>query len=233
MSSRAFSVSYPRRTADSKLARTTWPEVLRPRAIMRPRDWARQRALLRILRKSFFHTNWNFISLEYFFDFSASFMANFPNFQLFKRFRYTFLTLKVVCTWGRGLLSLASGVKRWLRRQYFRISQPGLRWVPYISFCRGGSRIFFRRGCTLLLLYFNTNKPHSFFFFFQNTSCIRKPQVISGEGGGRTPCTLSLDPLLFCALCLRLTLICLQAPGKLGLKKIQSYWHYDTVNFCL
>ena len=28
---------------------------------------------------------------------------------------------------------------------------------------RGGSRIFFRRGCTRLLLYFNTNKPHSFF----------------------------------------------------------------------
>ena len=30
---------------------------------------------------------------------------------------------------------------------------------------RGGSRIFFRRGCTRLLLYSNTNKPHSFFFF--------------------------------------------------------------------
>jgi len=29
---------------------------------------------------------------------------------------------------------------------------------------RGGSRIFFRRGCTRLLLYFNTNKPHSFCF---------------------------------------------------------------------
>ena len=29
---------------------------------------------------------------------------------------------------------------------------------------RGGSRIFFRRGCTRLFLYFNTNKPHSFFF---------------------------------------------------------------------
>ena len=42
---------------------------------------------------------------------------------------------------------------------------------------------FFRRGCTRVLLYFNTNKPHSFFFFFlQNTSCIRKPQVISGRG---------------------------------------------------
>ena len=46
---------------------------------------------------------------------------------------------------------------------------------------RGGSRIFFRRGCTRLLLYFNTNKPH-FFFFLQNTSYIRKPQVISGRG---------------------------------------------------
>ena len=36
---------------------------------------------------------------------------------------------------------------------------------------------FFRRGYTRLLLYFNTNKPHSF-FFLQNTSCIRKLQVI-------------------------------------------------------
>ena len=45
---------------------------------------------------------------------------------------------------------------------------------------RGGSRIFFGRGCTRLLLYFNTNKPHSFFFFLQNTRCIRKLQVISG-----------------------------------------------------
>ena len=55
---------------------------------------------------------------------------------------------------------------------------------------------FFRRGCTSLLLYFNTNKPHS--FFLQNTSCIRKPQVISGGRGGGvcTPCTLPLDPLL-------------------------------------
>ena len=61
---------------------------------------------------------------------------------------------------------------------------------------RGGSRIFFRRGCTCLLLYFNTNKPH--IFFWQNTSCIRKPQVISG--GVRTPCTLPLDPLLIRAI---------------------------------
>ena len=40
------------------------------------------------------------------------------------------------------------------------------------------------RGCTRLLLYFNTNKPHSVFFFLQNTSCIRKPQVISEGTGG-------------------------------------------------
>ena len=60
---------------------------------------------------------------------------------------------------------------------------------------RDGSRIFVRRGCTRLLLYFNTNKPHSFFFFLQSTSCIRKPQVISG-GGVCTPCTLPLDPHL-------------------------------------
>ena len=50
----------------------------------------------------------------------------------------------------------------------------------------GGSRIFFRRGCTRVLLYFNTNEPHSF-FFLQNTSCIRKPQVISGRGTGAHP----------------------------------------------
>ena len=31
------------------------------------------------------------------------------------------------------------------------------------------------------MLYFNTNKPQSF-FFLKNTSCIRKPQVISGGG---------------------------------------------------
>ena len=59
---------------------------------------------------------------------------------------------------------------------------------------RGGSRIFFRRGCTRLLLYFNTNKPHSFFF-------CRIPVVLenrrSSRGGGvHTPCTLPLDPPL-------------------------------------
>ena len=52
-----------------------------------------------------------------------------------------------------------------------------------VSF-QGQIQEFFRRGCTRLLLYFNTNKPDS--FFLQNTSCIRKPQAILG-GGGCTP----------------------------------------------
>ena len=70
-----------------------------------------------------------------------------------------------------------------------------LTWIYLIA--RGGSRIFFRRGCTRLLLYFNTNKPHSFFFgggipvVLENR---RSSQV--GGGGVRTPCTLPLDPPL-------------------------------------
>ena len=61
------------------------------------------------------------------------------------------------------------------------------------SLNRGRSRIFFRRGCTRPLLYFNTNKPHSFF--------CRIPVVLenrrSPRGGGvRTPCTFPLDPPL-------------------------------------
>ena len=68
------------------------------------------------------------------------------------------------------------------------------------SLFRGGSWILFRRGCTRLLLYYNTNKPHSFFCFFvlQNTSCIRKPLVISGGAGGAHPLhPPTRSPLLF------------------------------------
>ena len=53
--------------------------------------------------------------------------------------------------------------------------------------------MFFRRGCTRLL---STSTPiNHIVFFLQNTSCIRKQQVISG-GGVCTPCTLPLDPPL-------------------------------------
>ena len=41
------------------------------------------------------------------------------------------------------------------------------------------------------MFYFTTNKLQS--IFWQNTSCIRKPQVTSGGGGVLTPCTLPLD----------------------------------------
>ena len=42
--------------------------------------------------------------------------------------------------------------------------QPSTHTIISYPDLRGGSRVFFRRGCTRLLLYFNTNKPHSFFF---------------------------------------------------------------------
>ena len=47
---------------------------------------------------------------------------------------------------------------------------------------RGGSRIFLGVGA---LVSCSTSTPLSHIFFFsQNTSCIRKPQVISRGGGG-------------------------------------------------
>ena len=58
---------------------------------------------------------------------------------------------------------------------------------------RGGSRIFLG-GDALVSCSTSTPINHIVFFFLQNTSCIRKPQVISG--GVRTPCTLPLDPPL-------------------------------------
>ena len=47
---------------------------------------------------------------------------------------------------------------------------------------RGGSRIFLGGGA---LVSFSTSTPINYivFLFWQNTSCIRKPQVISGGGG--------------------------------------------------
>ena len=53
---------------------------------------------------------------------------------------------------------------------------------------------FFLEGGALVSCSTSTPINHIVFFFLQNTSCIRKPQVISG--GVRTPCTLPLDPPL-------------------------------------
>ena len=86
-----------------------------------------------------------------------------------------------------------SFVQRHLALQFkFGETQPPKR----TSVIRSGSRISFRRGCTRLLLLTSTPINHFFFFFLQNTSCIRKLQVISGGG---TPCTLPLDPPLVIA----------------------------------
>ena len=67
-------------------------------------------------------------------------------------------------------------------------------WCPYMPHIRGGSRIFFRRGCTCLLIYFNTNKPHSFFFWRRIPVVLENRRSSRGGGGMHTPCTLSLDP---------------------------------------
>ena len=48
---------------------------------------------------------------------------------------------------------------------FIRIHTKKLTWAIFYQIFRGGSSIFFRREGTRLLLYFNTNKPHSFFFF--------------------------------------------------------------------
>ena len=63
--------------------------------------------------------------------------------------------------------------------------------------CQGRIQDFFRRGCTRLLLYFNTNKPHSFFL-----AEYQLYQKTAGHLGGKvhTPCTLPLDPPLLAGL---------------------------------
>ena len=57
-------------------------------------------------------------------------------------------------------------------------------WFRRRTVCMGGSSIFPRTGCTRFLLYFNTNKPHSFSF-------CRIPVVLenrrSSQGGCAPP----------------------------------------------
>ena len=53
---------------------------------------------------------------------------------------------------------------------------------------------FFLGGVALVSWSTSTPINTKVFFLKKNTSCIRKPQVISGGGGMHTPCTLSLDP---------------------------------------
>ena len=72
---------------------------------------------------------------------------------------------------------------------YIRILFFGPRLMySYFSadFSRGGSRILFRRGCTRLLLYFNTNRPHSL-FFFRRIPVVLENRRSSREGGECAP----------------------------------------------
>ena len=78
-------------------------------------------------------------------------------------------------------------------------------WGRLISFTsvillplnQGRIQDFFLGGGALVSCSTSTPINHIvFFFFLQITSCIRKPQVISGGGGVPTPCTLPPDPPL-------------------------------------
>ena len=60
---------------------------------------------------------------------------------------------------------------------------------------QGRIQDFFSGGGALVSCSTSTPINH-IVFFLQNTSCIRKLQVISRGGGVRTPCTLPLDPPL-------------------------------------
>ena len=60
-------------------------------------------------------------------------------------------------------------------------------WLfQHVTLYRGRSRIFFRRGCTRLLLYFSTNKPHSFFIFWIPV-VLENRRSSPGRGGGVHP----------------------------------------------
>ena len=62
-----------------------------------------------------------------------------------------------------------------------------------VTCTQGRIQDFFEEGCTCLLLYFNTNKPHSFFFFCRIPVVLENCRPSQGRGGVCTPCTLPLD----------------------------------------
>ena len=67
--------------------------------------------------------------------------------------------------------------------------------LSYGSVHTSGADPGFFLGADALVSCSTSTPINHIVFFLQNTSCIRKPQVISG--GVRTPCTLPLDPPLF------------------------------------
>ena len=103
--------------------------------------------------------------------------------------------------WQKCILRTNSGIHTICHHNLFGVSLQ-LCHVPFymnsthstLRLHRGGSKIFFRRGCTRLLLYFNTNKAHSFFAEYQ--LYWKTASHPWGGGGVRTTCTLPLDPPL-------------------------------------
>ena len=91
-------------------------------------------------------------------------------------------------------LTVKNGIVKHLR-QVFQIIRPVIQISDILVLStQGRIQDFFRRGCTRLLLYFNTNKPNSFFFFFCRIPVVLENRSLSQEGGGvHTPCTLHLD----------------------------------------
>ena len=86
-----------------------------------------------------------------------------------------------------GYISTNSGIHHQFRI-YYKGGKASQLWA-------GADPGFFLGGAALVSC--STSTPINHIVFLQNTSCIRKPQVISGGGGGvRTPCTLPLDPPL-------------------------------------
>ena len=90
---------------------------------------------------------------------------------------------------ARTLNSASQPVKK--RRALFSsIDSPsqGKRFfVQLVLFFTGADQGFFLGGGALVSCCTSTPINHIVFFFFQNTSCIRKPQVISGGWGGAHP----------------------------------------------
>ena len=100
---------------------------------------------------------------------------------------------------------------------------------------QGRIQVFFLGADALVSCSTSTPINH-IVFFLQNTSCIRKPQVISGVGGGvRTPCTLPLDPPLHVhgKKCLRDIMVLKVERFRLTVKVNLYHLTKPSLNWCL
>ena len=114
-------------------------------------------------------------------------------------------------------LTVKNGIVKHLR-QVFQIIRPVIQISDILVLStQGRIQDFFRRGCTRLLLYFNTNKPNNFFFFFFcRIPVVLENRSLSQEGGGAHP----LHPPLRCAPAT------ISTPGIVFQINTIFYWHY-------